>query len=169
MSLPKTLTSPWISLLGGLVVAAAAGCATSSDAAPSGAANAGSAPAAQPASAPPTSFADQVTEGGKVYGAQCANCHGASGQGTPKGPRVVGLKEGALPLDPPADRKFRKGKFVTVADVAEFVVANMPPGKGGSLPADQYWAILAFDLHANGVDLPQPLTPELAKTLTIPR
>ena len=169
MSLTKTLTSPWISLLGGLAVAAAAGCATSSDATPSGAANAGSTAAAQPASAPATSFADQVAEGQKVYGAQCANCHGASGQGTPKGPRVVGLKDGALPLDPPADRKFRKGKFVTVADVADFVVANMPPGKGGSLPADQYWDILAFDLHANGVDLPQPLTPELAKTLTIPR
>jgi cytochrome c len=103
-----------------------------------------------------------------VYGAQCANCHGASGQGA-KAPRVVGLKEGALPLDPPPDRKYRKNKFVTVSDVADFVVANMPPNKGGSLPADQYWDILAFDLHANGIDLQQPLTPELAKTLTIPR
>lgn len=168
MSRLKILTSPWISLLGGLAVAAAAGCATSSDAAPPAAANAGSAPAAQAAGAPPTSFAEQVAEGQKVYGAQCANCHGASGQGA-KAPRVVGLKEGALPLDPPPDRKYRKNKFVTVSDVADFVVANMPPNKGGSLPADQYWDILAFDLHANGIDLQQPLTPELAKTLTIPR
>ena len=98
----------------------------------------------------------------------CANCHGDSGQGV-KAPRVVGLKDGALPLDPPADRKFRKGRFVTVADVAQFVVANMPPGKAGSLTNDQYWAILAFDLHANGIDLPSPLTPEAAQTLTIPR
>jgi hypothetical protein len=45
----------------------------------------------------------------------------------------------------------------------------MPPKKGGSLPADTYWAILAFDLHANGIDLPAPLTPEMAATLTIPR
>jgi hypothetical protein len=45
----------------------------------------------------------------------------------------------------------------------------MPPKKAGSLPADQYWAILAFDLHANGIDLPAPLTPEAAATLTIPR
>jgi S-disulfanyl-L-cysteine oxidoreductase SoxD len=118
---------------------------------------------------PPASFADQVAQGQKLYADNCANCHGDSGQGTAKAPKVVGLKEGALPMDPPADRKYRKNKFVTVADVAEFTVANMPPGKAGSLTNDQYWAVLAFDLHANGIDLPSPLTPEVAKTLTIPR
>jgi cytochrome c len=131
-----------------------------------------SAPAAAPAAASPTaapaSFAAQVAEGQTLYGNNCANCHGDAGQGG-KAPRVVGLKEGAFPLDPPADRKSRKGRFVTVADVAQFVVANMPPGKAGSLSNDQYWAILAFDLHANGIDLPSPLTPEAAQTLTIPR
>lgn len=81
----------------------------------------------------------------------------------------MGLKEGALPLDPPADRQLRKGPFVTVGDVAGFAVANMPPKQGGSLTADQYWAIVAFDLHANGIDLPAPLTPAQAATLTIPR
>ena len=91
------------------------------------------------------------------------------GKAASKAPRVVGLKEGALPLDPPATSKGRKERFVTVADVAGFVVANMPPKKGGSLSADQYWAILAFDLHANGIDLPAPLTPAMAGTLTIPR
>jgi cytochrome c len=136
------------------------GCATTS--APA------AAPAAAAPAAPPASFAAQVAEGLTLYVNNCANCHGDSGQGV-KAPRVVGLKDGALPLDPPADRKFRKGRFVTVADVAQFVVANMPPGKGGSLTNEQYWAILAFDLHANGIDLPSPLTPEAAQTLTIPR
>ena len=128
------------------------------------------APAAGPsAGAAPASFAEQVAQGQTLYVANCAKCHGDAGQGTDKAPRVVGVKDGALPLDPPADRKARKGKFVTVADVADFTVANMPPGKAGSLSADQYWAILAFDLHANGIDLPSPLTPDAAKTLTIPR
>jgi len=138
------------------------GCASSNESAP--------ATTATPATnaATPGTFAQQVAAGQAAYGANCASCHGDAGQGG-KGPRVVGLAQGALPLDPPADRKFRKTRFVTVGDVADFVVANMPPGKGGSLPADQYWAILAFDLHANGVDLPQPLTAEAAKTLTIPR
>lgn len=137
-------------------LATLAACATSSTPPPAAAA------------AAPTSFAEQVAAGQALYAQHCANCHGDAGQGG-KAPRVVGLKEGALPLDPPADRKFRKEQFVTVADVAKFVVANMPPNKGGSLPADQYWAILAFDLHANGIDLPAPLTPEMAATLTIPR
>ena len=110
--------------------------------------------------------------GQTLYAQNCASCHGDSAQGD-KAPRVVGMKEGALPLDPPADRKYRKGQFVTVADVATFVVANMPPAKDGrpaaQLSADQYWAILAFDLHANGIDLPAPLTPAVAATLTIPR
>jgi cytochrome c len=131
-----------------------AGCATTSPA-----------PAATPA---PTSFADQVALGATLYSQNCASCHGAAGQGD-KAPRVVGLKDGALPLDPPADRKYRKAQFVTVADVATFTVANMPPNKGGSLTGDQYWAILAFDLHANGIDLPAVLTPAVAATLTIPR
>ena len=143
----------------GAAAIAFVGCASTGEGAP---------PPATAASAAPGTFAAQVAEGQKLYAANCANCHGDSGQGA-KGPRVVGLAQGALPLDPPADRKYRKTRFETVADVADFTVANMPPGKGGSLPADQYWAILAFDLHANGIDLQQPLTPELAKTLTIPR
>lgn len=141
-------------LLLALLMAGGAGCATTS-----------SMPAPTPA---PTSFADQVAAGATLYSQNCASCHGNAGQGD-SAPRVVGLKDGALPLDPPADRKFRKSQFVTVADVATFTVANMPPKKGGSLTGDQYWAILAFDLHANGIDLPAVLTPAVAATLTIPR
>jgi mono/diheme cytochrome c family protein len=125
-------------------------------------------PAPAPAAEAPTSFADQVAAGQTLYARNCASCHGDSGEGG-KAPRLVGLKEGALPLDPPADRKYRKGQFVTVGDVATFAVANMPPKKAGTLTSAQYWAIVAFDLHANGVDLPAPLTPAVASTLTIPR
>jgi cytochrome c len=155
----KSILIPAVGLTLAMVTAS---CASSNEAAPATTAS----PAT--AAAPPATFAEQVAAGQTLYGANCAGCHGDAGQGG-KGPRVVGLAQGALPLDPPADRKFRKTRFVTVGDVADFVVANMPPGKGGSLPADQYWDILAFDLHANGVDLPQPLTAEAAKTLTIPR
>jgi cytochrome c len=150
MSTPRSLLALSLASL----IVGSVGCATTP-----------AAPAATPA---PTSFADQVAAGGTLYAQNCASCHGDSGQGD-KAPRVVGLKDGALPLDPPADRKYRKSQFVTVADVASFVVANMPPKKGGSLTNDQYWAILAFDLHANGIDLPAVLTPAVAATLTIPR
>ena len=141
-------------------------CATSSEPA---AAPPPATPATAQGAAAPASFADQVAQGQTLYVNNCAKCHGDAGQGTDKGPPVAGIKDGALPLDPPAGRKYRKNRFVTVADVAGFVVANMPPGNAGSLTSAEYWAILAFDLHANGIDLPSPLTPEGAQTLTIPR
>ena len=118
----------------------------------------------------PTTFPEQVSHGQELYGQHCAKCHGDSGEGTEKAPRVVDLKKGALPIDPPAERKARKGRFVTVANVADFVVKNMPPKKAGTLTTEQYLAILAFDLKANGVDLGQDkLTLEKAANLTIPR
>lgn len=116
----------------------------------------------------PATFQEQVALGGKAYVANCASCHGSSGEGV-TAPRVVGLAQGALPLDPPPDRKHRTMRFETVADVAGFVVKAMPPPNPGGLDAETYWAILAFDLHANGIDLDQKLTPELAAKLTIPR
>ncbi len=110
---------------------------------------------ASPAESPPASAAgaggSQVDRGAKLYGANCASCHGAGGEGSGGAPAVVG--SGALPLDPPASAKFRKVQFHTALDVGQWVVKNMPPKAPGSLHEDEYWAILAFDLKANGVDL----------------
>jgi cytochrome c len=93
----------------------------------------------------------QVTEGGKLFAKYCAKCHGANGEGTKKAPPVVG--KDALPLDPRPTQKVRKTQFHTAQDVAEFVSKKMPANKPGSLTADEYYAILAFDLKANGVDV----------------
>jgi cytochrome c len=117
-----------------------------------------------PANAP---FGDQATEGAHLYAAHCASCHGASGEGM-DGPRVVGMAQGALPLDPPPGAKYRRNTFHTAADVASFVVKAMPPDAPGSLREDQYWAILAFDLKANGVDLgPKHLDTATASSVVI--
>jgi hypothetical protein len=76
---------------------------------------------------------------------------------------------GALPLDPRPGSK-RAVEFKTVADVGAWVKANMPPKSAGTLSDDQYWAILAFDLKANGIDLGgKKLDAALAQTLVIPR
>jgi cytochrome c len=123
--------------------------------------------ASHPATPAPTTFAEQVDLGARRYGEACASCHGASGQGV-DAPRLVGLADGALPIEPRAG-SHRSSRFVTVADVASFAVASMPPSAPGSLPETDYWAILAFDLHANGIELHQPLDASLAATLTIPR
>lgn len=119
-------------------------------------------------SPPPATFAEQVTLGQSLYGEKCASCHGAGGEGG-GAPKLVGLSAGALPLDPPSGAKQRKSQFGTVADVAEFVVHAMPPGGAGELTAEQYLAVLAFDLNANGVKLDAKLDMPLAKTLVIPR
>lgn len=118
----------------------------------------------------PATFAEQVALGQQLYGAHCASCHGNAGQGTAGAPAVVGLDKGALPLDPSANAKYRKTQFKTVADIAGFAVATMPPSAPGSLSAEEYWSVLAFDLKANGIDLgDKKLTPELAATLEVPR
>jgi serine/threonine protein kinase len=66
-------------------------------------------------------------------------------------PAVVG--KAALPLDPLPTAKARTAKFHSAKDIADFVVKTMPGDAPGSLKPDEYLAILAFDLHANGVDL----------------
>jgi cytochrome c len=138
-----------------------------------GSAPATQSPAGEPATeaASPATFAEQVARGQQVYGAKCGGCHGSSGEGKPGGgPPVVGLDRGALPLAPPPTAKYRKTEFKTVADIADFVVQTMPPNAPGSLSADDYYAVLAFDLKANGIDLgDKKLDGELAKTLEVPR
>lgn len=109
----------------------------------------------------------QVAKGGELYGANCASCHGANGEGKKKYPKVVG--EGALPLDPPKGAKLRKGiQFNTAKDVADFVVANMPLKKADKVTPEDKLAILAFDLNANGIALTEPLTAENAASIQIP-
>jgi len=109
----------------------------------------------------------QIARGQQLYGAHCAKCHGASGQGTGRAPRVVGLDKGALPLEPRPDA-LREQRFRTAADIAEFVVAEMPP-TGDKLAADEYYAILAFALSANGYPIEEPVGPGNAGDLVIPR
>jgi mono/diheme cytochrome c family protein len=121
------------------------------------------------ASGNPDAFAQQAKAGQELYGAHCASCHGPNGNDG-KAPPVVGLAQGALPLAPPPKAKFRKTEFKTVGDVAAFVVKTMPPKAPGSLSSDEYYAILAFDLKANGLDLgDKKLDAALASTLEIPR
>jgi mono/diheme cytochrome c family protein len=115
----------------------------------------------------PATFAEQVSRGTEVYTAHCSSCHGKGGEGSAQAPAVVGPS--ALPLDPPSGAKVRKSQFVTVADVANFVVHNMPGDAPGSLSEDDYFAVLAFDLHANGIDLDKKLDAAVAASLTIPR
>ncbi len=128
---------------------------------------------AAPAPSTGTSAADdpaalaraQIERGARLYADNCAGCHGDQGQGSDEVPPVVG--PGALPLDPPRGAKFRTTRFRTALDVAQFVVEAMPPPPAEKLTEDEYWAILAFDLSANGVALSEPVGPDLAASIVL--
>ncbi|SRR6266568_3163008 len=107
----------------------------------------------------------QVARGQQLYGKYCSTCHGDSGQGLKKAPPLVG--KDALPLDPRPGAKLRKTQFHTAKDVADFAVKNMPGKKPGSLKADEYWAILAFDLKANGVETKEVVGPDSAAKIVL--
>jgi S-disulfanyl-L-cysteine oxidoreductase SoxD len=101
-------------------------------------------------SAAPQSSEEQVAMGQKLYAQKCAECHGANGSGSKDAPAVVG--QNALPAQPGAG-SHRKIPFATAQDVAAYVKKSMPADAPGTLSDEEAYAILAFDLHANGIAL----------------
>lgn len=116
--------------------------------------------AGMPGTTAPATVEEQIALGQKLYGQKCASCHGANGEGDAKDPPVVG--KDALPLEPRPTQKVRKAKFMTAADVGTFVKSTMPADAPGTLTDTEALAILAFDLHANGVKLEKMVDPAYA-------
>jgi mono/diheme cytochrome c family protein len=106
----------------------------------------------------------QIDQGKQLYGEYCAKCHGDAGQGTDKGPPVVG--KDAFPQQPRPDAK-RKVEFKTAADVFAWATEHMPGDAPGTLTTDQYLAIFAFDLTANGIKLEKPLDAPTAQAIVL--
>ncbi len=108
--------------------------------------------------------AAQIDQGKQLYVEKCARCHGDAGQGSAKAPPVVG--KDAFPEKPRSGAK-RDADFHTAADVFAWTAKNMPGGAPGSLSTDQYLAIFAFDLTANGVKLDKPLDAAAAQAIVL--
>jgi cytochrome c len=106
----------------------------------------------------------QVEKGKGLYVEKCAKCHGDAGQGTDKGPPVVG--KDAFPQKPREGAK-RDVEFHTAADVFAFASKAMPGDAPGTVPADDMLAIFAFDLTANGVKLTAPLDGAAAQAIVL--
>jgi len=111
-----------------------------------------------------TTITAQIDQGKQLYVDQCAKCHGDAGQGTDKGPVVVG--KDAFPQKPRAGAK-RDVEFHTAADVFAWATQHMPGDAPGSLATDQYLAIFAFDLTANGITLDKPLDGPAAQAIVL--
>jgi len=112
--------------------------------------------------------AEQVNAGEAVYDKTCSRCHGNEGQGRKgKYPAVIG--EAALPLEPPKRARLRKEELSTAQGLVEFVQESMPPRKGGSLSGEEYLAVVAFLLSANGIELSDEITADNASQVDIVR
>ena len=108
--------------------------------------------------------AAQIEQGKQLYVEKCARCHGDAGQGNAKAPPVVG--KDVFPEKPRPGAK-RDVDFHTAADVFAWTAKNMPGGAPGSLSTEQYLAIFAFDLTANGVTLDKPLDAAAAQAIVL--
>ena len=116
-------------------------------------------------------------DGWSSFQRNCASCHGQRGESRGRAPRILG--EGALPelpreqnmnADPAAGdpelAKLRaqtrpggapsRDPFRTAEDLHRYVSKHMPlpEEKAGSLPPEEYWAIINFMLLAHGVQVP---------------
>ena len=103
--------------------------------------------------------AAQADHGEDVYVASCALCHGAH----------MDDAEFAPPLKAAAFRRKWGGK--PAAALYGFVKAAMPPGQAGTLPPEDYAAVLAFVLQANGAkpgDKPFPADPAALGAAVVP-
>jgi mono/diheme cytochrome c family protein len=106
----------------------------------------------------------QIEQGKQLYVDKCARCHGDAGQCTDKAPPVVGKE--AFPQQPRSGAK-RDVEFHTAADVFAWASKHMPGDAPGSLTSDQFLAIFAFDLTANGIKLDKPLDGPAAQAIVL--
>ena len=94
-----------------------------------------------------TAASDQITEGGKLFAANCATCHGMALQGTSQGPSLVGVGAaavdfqvgtGRMPLaatGPQAEEKPPQFTDEQVSALSAFVASV---GAGPGIPAEEY-------------------------------
>jgi len=122
-------------------------------------------PALAPAPPPPSDvLATQVDRGATLYAIYCSQCHGEHGEGDSKTPPVIG--KAAFPLDARTGYN-RDIKFHTAADVFWWATKEMPGDDPGSLKLEEYLAIFAFDLTANGIKLERPLDAVTAQQIVL--
>ena len=96
-----------------------------------------------------------VAQGATIYGAKCASCHGAKGEGiAPAYPPLVGRDSAMEGFAFAKDWKAPKtiGNYWPYAStVFDYVRRAMPHAAPGSLSNDETYALTAWLLAANGV------------------
>lgn len=94
-----------------------------------------------------------VADGAVVYAAQCAQCHGAKGEGMTGFPKLVGRDSSAREFQFATEAKGKTiGNYWPYAStIFDYVKRAMPLAAPGSLSNDQVYAITAYLLAANAI------------------
>jgi mono/diheme cytochrome c family protein len=87
-------------------------------------------------------------QGAAIYGKKCVACHGPTAEGSQLAPRLLGGK-GTLRTPQPVRTIGSYWPFATT--VWDYIHRAMPPGQGGSLSADEVYALTAFILFRNEI------------------
>ena len=89
-------------------------------------------------------------EGAKVYSQKCAACHGATGSEGQAPALVATKKDSSLPRGQGRGRVIiTYSPFATT--IWDYINRAMPLKQGGTLKADEVYAVMAFLLYKNGV------------------
>ena len=88
-----------------------------------------------------------AADGEPLFAARCAGCHGASGEGTTAGPRLVD----ATPFEAGVNQPTIGNYWPYATTVWDYVHRAMPFDAPGSLSSDEVYALTAYLLAQNGV------------------
>lgn len=108
---------------------------------------------------------EQAEKGKEIFAKQCAECHGAGGEGgvvPNEYTDYAGIKA------PPVAGKGSLPHMKTAGNTYAFIKSHMPLQSPGSLSSEEALNLVAFDLKANGKKADgQPLTVESAKKIML--
>ena len=97
-----------------------------------------------------------VAQGAVVYAAQCAQCHGAKGEGLPTFPKLVGRDSAGSAK--PEFQFATTNKTKTIGNywphattVFDYIKRAMPFATPGSMTDDEVYAVTAYLLAANAI------------------
>lgn len=106
----------------------------------------------------------QILQGEGYYSQHCAPCHGTMVTGEAQ--TVSGIAPSLL------GDKFEEWAKSSGNDNAcalhQYISKNMPQGRAGTISEEKYWAITAFLLSKNGVQLPNNLNKSNSQEVVIP-
>src|SRR5919198_73273 len=86
-------------------------------------------------------------DGQPIFAAKCASCHGAAGEGTSSGPKLVDATPFQVGVNQPTIGNY----WPYASTVWDYIHRAMPFDAPGSLSSDEVYALTAYLLASNGI------------------